>query len=131
MHSIVLAALSGIALASAQVSEPTSGPTGQLGDAIVTADNPAGVTYIATLPDTTSIHGFVSATANGDGTGVLFNVYFTGLPSESLGPFSKPSLILCCIRPRFPALILTPHSIPHSRPASSLQRKLHWYPRPS
>ena len=103
MHStIAFAALSGLALVSAQVPGattiegsptydglPVPGTTGKLGNAAITQNNPQCVTYNATLPSTGSIHGYVAATANANGTGVFFNVYLTGLPSESLGPFRK------------------------------------------
>ncbi|CAD6569831.1 MAG: hypothetical protein ASARMPREDX12_003087 [Alectoria sarmentosa] len=101
MHStIALAALSVLALVSAQVPGattiegsptydglPVPGTTGKLGNAAITQNNPTCITYNATLPSTGSIHGYVSATANTNGTGVFFNVYLSGLPSESLGPF--------------------------------------------
>ena len=103
MHfSIALAALSGLALVNAQVPGattikgsptydgfPVPGTTGKLGNAAITQNNPQCVTYNATLPSTGSVRGYVAATANANGTGVFFNVYLTGLPSESLGPFCK------------------------------------------
>lgn len=109
MHStIAFAALSGLVLVHAQVPGattiegsptydglPVPGTTGKLGNAAITQNNPQCVTYNATLPSTGSIHGYVAATANANGTGVFFNVYFTGLPSESLGPFCKS--LLCCL----------------------------------
>ncbi|MCJ1273617.1 hypothetical protein MMC21_001410 [Puttea exsequens] len=93
-YATALSALSGLALASAQAGVggklaglPIPGTTGKLGDAAITTDNPAGVSYVATLPDTTSIRGSISATSNGNGTGVLFKVSISGLPDASLGPF--------------------------------------------
>jgi len=96
MHStIALAALSGLALVNAQ-APGTVGPgtTGKLGNALITTNNPAGVTYTATLPNrnTTTIRGYVSATSNANGTGVLFNVNlfgFTNVGTE--GPFRESS----------------------------------------
>ena len=91
MHSsIALATLSGLALASAQLV-PIPGVTGKLGDAEITTNNPAGVTYTAVLPNrnTTGVRGYVSATSNANGTGVVFNVNLFGFPDASLGPFSK------------------------------------------
>ena len=98
----VVAALSGLALVSAQVPGattiegsptydglPVPGTTGKLGNAAITQDNPQCVTYKATLPSTGSVQGYVAATANANGTGVFFNVFLTGLPSEALGPFCK------------------------------------------
>ena len=101
MHStIALAALSGLALCNAQVPVPVPGTTGKLGNAAITQNNPQCVTYNATLPSTGNIHGYVAATANANGTGVFFNVYLTGLPSESLGPFRKSPLRGLHLRPR-------------------------------
>ncbi|KAK4695248.1 hypothetical protein P7C71_g2473, partial [Lecanoromycetidae sp. Uapishka_2] len=103
MHSaIALAALSGLGLVYAQTpgaeliegSPVFDGPvipgtTGKLGNAAITTDNPAGVTYTAVLPNsnTTGVRGFVSATSNANGTGVLFNVNLYGFPSALEGPF--------------------------------------------
>lgn len=86
--TIALAVLSGLALVNAQTPGVT---TGKLGNALITTNNPAGVTYTATLPNTnkTTIRGSISATSNANGTGVLFNVNlagFTNIPSQ--GPFS-------------------------------------------
>lgn len=67
--------------------------TGKLGDAQVVTDNPVGPVYVATLPesDESTIRGFISGTANDDGTGVKFEVEFHGLPEG--GPFSKHLLL--------------------------------------
>lgn len=114
MHStIALAALSGLALVNAQIPGattiegsptydglPVPGTTGKLGNAAITQNNPQCVTYNATLPSSGSIQGYVAATANANGTGVFFNVFLTGLPSESLGPFCK--LLLQCLPNRYP-----------------------------
>lgn len=60
-------------------------------------DNPVGVTYKATLPDTPffkysglegNVKGYISATANRDGNGVDFSVLFSNLPKEG-GPFRE------------------------------------------
>ena len=47
--TIVATALAGFALVNAQ-TPPVPGVTGQLGDAAIVNNNPAGATYIATLP---------------------------------------------------------------------------------
>ena len=98
----IAAAFSGLALVNAQVPGATTiegsptydgpivpGTTGKLGNAAITQNNPQCVTYKATLPSTGSVQGYVSATANANGTGVFFNVFLSGLPSEALGPFCK------------------------------------------
>ncbi|KAI4129745.1 MAG: hypothetical protein LQ347_003652, partial [Umbilicaria vellea] len=65
------------------------GTTGKLGNAIITQNNPVGVTYTATLPNsnTTGIRGYVSGTSASNGTGVIFTVNLSGFPSSALGPF--------------------------------------------
>lgn len=103
--TIAVAALSGLVLVHAQAvpgaetiegSPVYDGPeipgfTGKLGNAAIVTDNPAGVTYTAVLPDsdTTGVRGYVSATSNANGTGVLFNVNLYGFPDALLGPFCK------------------------------------------
>ena len=112
MHSsVAFAILSGLALASAQTPPPggvliegspsydgpvVPGTTGKLGDAKITTNNPAGVTYTAFLPNsnTTGVRGYVAATSNANGTGVSFNVNLYGFPSASEGPFCKSSTAL-------------------------------------
>lgn len=92
MHSSFLFTLaSGLALARAQAPTPVPGVTGQLGDAAIVENNPAGVSYVATLPErnTTDIRGSVVATSNSNGTGVNFQISLSGLPDPTLGPFSK------------------------------------------
>jgi hypothetical protein len=51
-------------------------------------DNPAGVSYVATLPEQAerTVRGSVVATTNTDGPGVKFTVSISGLPAEG-GPF--------------------------------------------
>jgi hypothetical protein len=63
--------------------------TGKLGDAAVTTNNPAGVSYQAVLPEkaTTNIGGQITGTSTANGTGVMWNVNFYGFPDVSLGPF--------------------------------------------
>jgi hypothetical protein len=61
-------------------------------------NNPPGVVYQATLPDTAfdkaafpsggNVQGSIAATANPDGIGVWFKVQFSNLPNEG-GPFSE------------------------------------------
>ena len=84
--AIALTALSGLALVGAQI---VPGVTGKLGNALVTTNNPVGVTYTAYLPNsnTTSVRGYVAATSNANGTGVNFNINLYGFPDSSLGPF--------------------------------------------
>ncbi|RDL36766.1 uncharacterized protein BP5553_06118 [Venustampulla echinocandica] len=69
--------------------------TGALGDAQVVVGNPAGVTYVATLPAKSffnpndprgNVKGSVSATSNPDG-GATFQVSFSNLPTSG-GPFT-------------------------------------------
>lgn len=71
--------------------------TGALGDAAVVKNNPLGVVYTATLPETRffkasglagNVKGSVSAVANPDGVGVSFKVDFSNLPTSG-GPFRK------------------------------------------
>ncbi|MCJ1372307.1 hypothetical protein MMC20_003530 [Loxospora ochrophaea] len=98
MHSTsLITALSAVALVRASVplidgsidGPVVPGTTGKLGNAAITEDNPAGVTYSAVLPNsnTTSIRGYVAGTSNANGTGINFNINLYGFPSESLGPF--------------------------------------------
>ncbi|TID21458.1 Cu/Zn superoxide dismutase-like protein [Venturia nashicola] len=79
--STVLAGLSTIALASAQVS------TGQLGDALRNTDDPMGAVYQADIPVGRhgDVVGSITATAAGD-KGTNFQINFAGLPTSG-GPF--------------------------------------------
>ncbi|KAL8729904.1 MAG: hypothetical protein Q9166_004461 [cf. Caloplaca sp. 2 TL-2023] len=91
MYSAVLAtALTAFAVVNAQAPTPVPGVTGKLGDAEIVDTNPAGITYTAFLPNssTSDIRGFVAGTSNANGTGANFVVQLTGLPDPSLGPFS-------------------------------------------
>lgn len=86
-------------LAAAAVSLVTaqSIKTGDLGNATVVVNNPPGVVYQATLPDTAfdkaafpnggNVQGSIAATANPDGIGIWFKVRFSNLPKEG-GPFT-------------------------------------------
>ncbi|KAH0536419.1 hypothetical protein FGG08_006717 [Glutinoglossum americanum] len=76
--SVILSALSVFAVTSAQLSPSTN--------AVVVTDNPAGVTYVATLPESGQLHGSISGVASSNGTGVTFTVSFRGLPTSG-GPF--------------------------------------------
>ncbi|KAL8663737.1 MAG: hypothetical protein Q9168_008047 [Polycauliona sp. 1 TL-2023] len=60
------------------------------GPAPVVENNPRGVTYSATLPDSekSGIRGTVIGSSALDGTGVNFKISLSGLPDASLGPFS-------------------------------------------
>jgi hypothetical protein len=126
MHSaIALAALSGLALLNAQavlgagtIDGPViPGTTGKLGNAPITTSNPAGVTYTAVLPNrnTTGVRGYVSATSNANGTGVLFNVNLYGFPDALLGPFCKSTIRKSNLSIAPDAIV---NSVPHPRPAS-------------
>ncbi|KAI9887876.1 MAG: hypothetical protein M1823_000264 [Watsoniomyces obsoletus] len=93
MRSTLLVALAGF-LASVSAQTPpivplVAGVTGQLGDAAIVRDNPVGVTYQATLPETnrSSIRGFISGTALANGTGVRFTLDFRGFPSLDRAPY--------------------------------------------
>ncbi|KAJ8132363.1 hypothetical protein O1611_g1260 [Lasiodiplodia mahajangana] len=70
--------------------------TGQLGDAIIVTNNPAGKQAAAVLPDTPfftsgslngNVKGTVKAASGVDGVGVDFEVSFSNLPTEG-GPFT-------------------------------------------
>ena len=121
MHSAILFTLaSGLALASAQAPTPVPGVTGQLGNAAIVEDNPAGVSYVATLPesDTTNIRGSVVGTSNANGTGVNIQVSLSGFPDASLGPFCKSlTHILSCVGKdagnMVTGLLMRPFSVPH------------------
>jgi len=82
MRSTLFSIVPLLALASAQ--------TGKLGDALAVENNPAGASYIASLPEKagTSLRGYVLATSGANGKGVNFAVNLVGLPSEG-GPFRK------------------------------------------
>ena len=116
--SILPIALSGLALVSAQnppAPTPSSaviiegdpsfdgpvipGTTGKLGNAQVVQGDPAGASYIATLPTTdtftnTTIRGSVLATSGAGGTGVQFSVSLSGFPAGDVnGPYRKSWLL--------------------------------------
>ncbi|KAL8660345.1 MAG: hypothetical protein Q9202_006654 [Teloschistes flavicans] len=89
MYSAILAtALTGLSVANA-AAPIVPGTTGKLGDAAIVTTNPPGITYTATLPNSTTsdIRGFVAGTSNANGTGVVFNINLSGFPDPSLGPF--------------------------------------------
>lgn len=91
MYSAILAtALTGLSVANA-AAPIVPGTTGKLGDAAIVTTNPPGITYTATLPNSTTsdIRGFVAGTSNANGTGVVFNINLSGFPDPSLGPFCK------------------------------------------
>lgn len=117
MHSsFVIAALSGLALANAQAA-PVPGTTGQLGDADITTENPAGVTYTATLLDknTTTIRGYIAATSSSNGTGVNFNVNLFGFTDfATQGPYSKlrMSYVLSAYRTKMSVTVYHIHDQP-------------------
>ncbi|KAI9808615.1 MAG: hypothetical protein M1825_003765 [Sarcosagium campestre] len=82
-YSILLSSLASLAAVSAQ------GVTGKLGDALVVSDNPQGIEYTATLPDSekNTVRGFIKAIAGPGGKGLDYTVELSGLPDASLGPF--------------------------------------------
>lgn len=85
-----------IATAILAAASASAQDTGKLGDAAVINDNPVGAVYKATLPETAftksaypnggNVKGSVYALSSPDGTGVIFKVKFSNLPSEG-GPF--------------------------------------------
>ncbi|KAK4111788.1 hypothetical protein N656DRAFT_798678 [Canariomyces notabilis] len=76
--------------APTSTATPESPETGQLGDATVVNNNPVGVVYKATLPESAffkpaypdggNIEGEITAVANPDGRGVLFTLKLSNLP---------------------------------------------------
>jgi len=76
--SVILSALSVLAVVNAQLDTSK--------DAVVVTSNPAGVTYAATLPESGTLRGSLSAIATSNGTGVTFTLNLRGLPSSG-GPF--------------------------------------------
>ncbi|KAJ9157298.1 superoxide dismutase protein [Pleurostoma richardsiae] len=85
------------ALAALAVTGAAGDPvTGKLGNATVVVNNPPGVVYAATFPETAffkdaypaggNIKGSVAAVANLNGVGVIFKVILSNLPTEG-GPF--------------------------------------------
>jgi hypothetical protein len=92
-----VAAQTSVSLGAPSASITPSGPaTGKLGDATVTTNNPQGVVYQATFPDTPffkaaypdggNIKGTLTAVASPDGKGVIFKFNWTNLPKKG-GPF--------------------------------------------
>ncbi len=89
--SILLSAVSALTLVTAQTPSPPAAANGRLGSAAVVSDNPVGVTYVATLPDsrTSGIRGTVTARSGANGLGVEFTLDVSGFPNNALGPFSE------------------------------------------
>jgi hypothetical protein len=77
--------------------------TGQLGDALVTTNNPVGVSYQAILPESTksNIRGQITGTTGANGTGVVWDVNFYGFPDPSIGPFRMLSFTIYPSLPLF------------------------------
>ncbi|KAH7130611.1 superoxide dismutase [Dendryphion nanum] len=77
-----LFALAAASVVTAQSSSASWTPAPQI------TNNPAGATYIATLPEQTKypVRGHVKAVSGTDGKGVKFSVVLTGLGKEG-GPF--------------------------------------------
>lgn len=63
-------------------------PTVFAGDAPETTNQPSGVQYIATLPDTKPLRGSVMIGTGTAGNGVQVQVSLSGMPSEG-GPFRE------------------------------------------
>lgn len=63
-------------------------PIALAGDAPEVTNQPPGVQYVATLPNTTTTTGSVMIGSGSGGDGVQVQVSFSGLPSEG-GPFRK------------------------------------------
>lgn len=74
----LLAAAASIANAQSSTVTPAPKVTG----------NPAGASYVGTLPEKagSALRGSIAATTENDGSGVRFSVSFSGLPAEG-GPF--------------------------------------------
>lgn len=86
MHASLL--LTALVAALARAQSNTVPVTGILGDAAVVTNNPAGAVYTATLPvnNASTVRGSVVAKSVAGGTGVHYDVSFSGLPSSG-GPF--------------------------------------------
>ena len=84
----------------------TNGWLQKLGNATTVTNNPPGVVYRATFPkdpffksaypDGGNVEGSVVATANPDGTGVIFSINWQNLPKAG-GPFSASRYPLPCL----------------------------------
>ena len=61
--------------------------------ALITENNPTGVTFQAILQVGKPVQGQITGVSNENGTGVNFNVNFFSFPDVSLGPFSKSPLL--------------------------------------
>lgn len=82
LKSFLFATLACVALVLGQTAT-----TGKLGDAAITENNPANVSYQAILPNSPSVQGSITGTSTSNGTGVTFSVNFSQFPAASLGPF--------------------------------------------
>lgn len=92
MHtSIILSALSGLALVAAQKNSSV-GVTGSLGHAAIVTDNPQDVVYTAKLPESSKsrIRGYITGKANDNGVGVIFEVKMTGFELDK-----SPDYCMC------------------------------------
>ena len=88
MPSTTISTLLLAASISVAAQSSTTPVTGILGNATITTNNPAGVAYVATLPNlaNTNIRGAVVASTNAGNTGVSLQVTLDGFPTEG-GPF--------------------------------------------
>ncbi|KAI0445966.1 superoxide dismutase [Xylaria telfairii] len=95
MHPLNILSLSLSAVGTCVLAQNSTATTGQLGDAIVVANNPVGKEAVAVLPVQPfftsggldgNVKGAVKATAGASGVGVDFEVTFSNLPKEG-GPF--------------------------------------------
>ncbi|KZF26493.1 Cu,Zn superoxide dismutase-like protein [Xylona heveae TC161] len=84
----ILSAVAALGFGVVSAQSNTVPVTGLLGNATVVTDNPVGVAYHAALPTSnkTSVTGSVHAETSGNGTGVVFHVSISGLPTSG-GPF--------------------------------------------
>ncbi|AEO66007.1 uncharacterized protein THITE_2113716 [Thermothielavioides terrestris NRRL 8126] len=89
-QSFVTTTSTGATSATSATPSSTGSVTGELGDATVVTNNPPGVVYKATFPESAffapafpnggNIKGEITAVANSNGTGVVFSVKLSNLP---------------------------------------------------
>ncbi|KAI0150342.1 superoxide dismutase [Xylariaceae sp. FL1272] len=92
----LLATLLSLVAAGASAVSAQNTATGKLGDAVAVTNNPAGKTFVATLPDDPfwtagslkgNVKGSLTAVSGANGAGVDFQATFSNLPTEG-GPFT-------------------------------------------
>jgi len=74
-------------IASAFFAASASAITGKLGDAAIITDNPAGASYVATLPSNGTVTGSAKFSSTGNGTGVEVSIDFKGFKGAT-GPYT-------------------------------------------